>query len=174
MVSSAYLRLLIFLLVILIIPACDSSSLAFHIMYSVYTLNKQGDNIQLCRTCFLILNQSIVPCPVLTYASWPAYRFLRRQVGWSGTPISLRIFHSLLWATQRLVFSWWSRSKCFSGTPFLSPWSSRMLAIWSLVPLPFLNPACTSGSSQFTSCWSLAWRILSITLLACEMSAVVR
>ena len=25
----------------------------------------------------------------------------------------------------------------------------RMLAIWSLVPLPFLNPAWTSGSSQF-------------------------
>ena len=25
-----------------------------------------------------------------------------------------------------------------------------MLAIWSLVPLPFLSPACTSGSSQFT------------------------
>ena len=28
----------------------------------------------------------------------------------------------------------------------------RMLAIWSLVPLPFLNPAWTSGSSQFTYC----------------------
>ena len=50
----------------------------------------------------------------------------------------------------------------------------RMLAIWSLVPLPFVNPAWTSGSSWFTYCWSLAWRILSITLLACEMSAIVR
>ena len=49
-----------------------------------------------------------------------------------------------------------------------------MLSIWSLVPLPFLNPACTSGSSQFTYCWRLAWRILSITLLACKMSTVVR
>ena len=48
-----------------------------------------------------------------------------------------------------------------------------MLAIWSLVPLPFLKPAWTSGSSQFMYCWSLAWRILSITLLACEMSAIV-
>ena len=35
----------------------------------------------------------------------------------------------------------------------------QMLAIWSLVPLPFLKPAWTSGSSQFTYCWSLAWRI---------------
>ena len=43
----------------------------------------------------------------------------------------------------------------------------RMLAIWSLVPLPFLSPTWTSGSSWFMYCWSLAWRILSITLLAC-------
>ena len=49
----------------------------------------------------------------------------------------------------------------------------QMLASWSLVPLPFQKPAWTSGSSQFTYCWSLAWRILSITLLACEMSAIV-
>ena len=47
-----------------------------------------------------------------------------------------------------------------------------MLAIWYLVPLPFLNPTCTSGSSQFMYHWSLAWRILSITLLACEMSTL--
>ena len=46
-----------------------------------------------------------------------------------------------------------------------------MLAIWSLVHLPFLKPAWTSGSSRFTYCWSLAWRILSITLLVCEMRA---
>ena len=49
----------------------------------------------------------------------------------------------------------------------------RMLAIWSLVPLPFLNPAWTSGSSRFTYCWSLAWRLLNITLLVCEMRAIV-
>ena len=31
----------------------------------------------------------------------------------------------------------------------------QMLAIWSLVPLPFLKAAWTSGSSQFKYCW--AW-----------------
>ena len=86
-VSSAYLRLLLFLLAILI-PACASSSLAFHMMYSVYKLNKQGDNIQPWHTPFPIWNQSIIPCLVLTVASWPACRFLRRQVTWSGIPIS--------------------------------------------------------------------------------------
>ena len=48
-----------------------------------------------------------------------------------------------------------------------------MLAIWSLAPLPFLNPAWTSGNSWLTYCWSLVWRILSITLLVCKMSAIV-
>ena len=46
-----------------------------------------------------------------------------------------------------------------------------MLAIWFLLPLPFLNPAWTSGSSRFTYCWSLAWRILRITLLTCAAAA---
>ena len=60
----------------------------------------------------------------------------------------------------------------FSGTlAFLM--IQRLLAIWSLVPLPFLNPVWTSGSSWFTYYWSLVWRILSITLLVCEMSAIV-
>ena len=97
-VSSAYLRLLIFPLAILI-PACASSSPVFLMMYSAYKLNKQGDNIQPWHSPFPIWNQS-VPCPVLTVASWPAYRFLKRQVRWSGIPISFRIFHSLLWSTQ--------------------------------------------------------------------------
>ena len=44
-VSSAYLRLLIFLPAILI-PACTSSSPAFLMMYSASKLNKQGDNTQ--------------------------------------------------------------------------------------------------------------------------------
>ena len=44
-VSSAYLRLLIFLPEILIL-ACASSSPAFLMMYSVYKLNKHGDNTQ--------------------------------------------------------------------------------------------------------------------------------
>ena len=90
MVSSAYLRLLIFLLAVLI-PVCDWSNLAFPMMYSAYKLNKQGDNIKPCRIPFPIFNQSIVPCPALTVASWHAYRFLR-----SGISISSRIFHSLL------------------------------------------------------------------------------
>ena len=65
MVPYAYLRLLIFLPVILI-PACVSSSPAFLMLHSAYKLNKQDDNINTSRTPFPIGNQSVVPYPVLT------------------------------------------------------------------------------------------------------------
>ena len=63
-VSSAYLRLLIFLLAVLI-SACASSNLAFHMKYSAYKLNKLSDNIQPWRTPFPVWNLSVVPCSVL-------------------------------------------------------------------------------------------------------------
>ena len=66
--------------------------------YILHKLNKQGDSIQLSHSFPNF--EPIVLCPVLTVASWPAYGFLRRQVRWSGTLISLRIFHNLLWSTQ--------------------------------------------------------------------------
>ena len=93
MVSFAYLRLLIFLLAILI-PACDLSSLAFCMMSCAYKLHKQGDNIQPWDTPFPIWNQSIISCLVLTVASWPTHRFLRRQVRWSGIPPYIRIINA--------------------------------------------------------------------------------
>jgi len=98
-VLSAYLRLLIFLLAILT-PACASSSPAFCMMYLSQKLNKQSGDIQPWHTPFPILNQSVVPCPILTLDSWLAYRFLRRQLRWSGISTSWRIFQSLLWSTQ--------------------------------------------------------------------------
>ena len=61
-VSSAYLKLLMFLPIL--IPACALSSLAFRVMYSAWKLNKQGDNIQPWRAPFPIWNPSVVPCPL--------------------------------------------------------------------------------------------------------------
>ena len=54
-VSSAHLRLLIFFLSILM-PVAASSIPAFCMMYSVYKLNKQDDNIQAWGAAFLIWN----------------------------------------------------------------------------------------------------------------------
>ena len=72
----------------ILILACNSSSRVFLMMCSAYRLNKQDDSRQPSRIPFSILNQSVVPYRVLSVASWPAYRFLRRKVRWSGIPIS--------------------------------------------------------------------------------------
>ena len=80
LVSSTYLRLLIFLQATLI-SACDSSSLEFYMAYSVYKLNKQGDNMQPCHTPFPIWNQSVDPCPVQTVASWLLHQRFGHKLG---------------------------------------------------------------------------------------------
>ena len=170
MVSSAYLRLLIFLLAILIL-ACASSSPAFLLMYSAYKLNKLGDNTQHWHTP--IWNQLVVPCPVLTVTSWPAYRLLRRQVRWSGIPISWRILQFIVIHT---VKGFDVVNKAEVDVPLeLSCFFDNPTDVGNL----------TSGSSTFSKfslniwkswliyCWSLAWKILSTTLLACEMTAIV-
>ena len=82
-VSSAYLRLLIFLPAFgfckswfaILILSCVSSCPVLLVMYSAYKLNKHGDNIHPWCTPFPICNQCVVPCLVLTVTSWPAYRF---------------------------------------------------------------------------------------------------
>ena len=192
MVLFAYLRLLIFLLVILI-PACASSSPAFYMMYSAYgtdgkesarnvrdpglilgwgrspgerngnplqyfcldnpmdrgacratvhgiaknwtrlsdqhfhfhsacKLNKWGDNTQPWHTPFPILNQSIVPCSVLTVASDMHTGFFRRQVKWYGIPISLRIFQFVVIHTVKSFSIVNKKETCFSGNLL---WSNR-------------------------------------------------
>ena len=172
MVSSAYQRLLIFLPEILT-STCDSSSPAFHIMYSEYKLNKQSDCSQPCHTHFPIVNQSVIQCPVLTVASWPAYRFLRRQVRWPSTPINLRIFYSLLWFFTVKGFSIVNEAEIgsFSRIPLLSPW---LMNVDSLICLlcPF--------ETQLVH-WNFSVQVplkptlkdFEITLLDCEVSTVM-
>ena len=121
----------------ILIPACASFSPAFLIMYSAYKLNKQDDSIQPWHTPFPIWNQSVVPCPVLTVASWPAYRFLRRQVRWCGIPNSWRIFQFVVIHTvkgfgvvNKAEVDVFLELSCFLDDQQIS-------TVWSLVPLPF-------------------------------------
>ena len=135
------------------------------------------------HTLFPILNQSIVPCPVLTVASWPIYRILRRQVRWSGIPISVRLFHSSLWSTvKRLQCSQWSR--CFSRIPcFLydatdvsnlisgsSAFSKSSLYIWKFSVHVLLKPSLKYFEHNLTSMWNecncaVVWTFFGIALL---------
>ena len=142
MVLSAYLKLLIFLPEILI-PAYDSSSPAFLMMHSAYKLNKQGENVQPWGTPFPILNQSIVPWPVQTVASWPAYRILKKLtkamaphsstlawgIPWMEEPGrlqsmgSLRVGHD--WATSLSLFTFMHWSRKWQPTPVFLPGESQ-------------------------------------------------
>ena len=122
-------------------------------MYSAYKLNKQDDNIQPWHTPFPIWNQSVVPCPVLTVASWPAYRFLRRWVRWSDIPICLRIFHSLLWFTQSTL---WHNQRLLAKASVRSvPFLSFIMSIFAwnvpLVSLIFLKRSLVFPILLFSS-----------------------
>ena len=142
-------------------------------MYSAYMLIKQGGNIHHWRTPFPILNQFIVPCPVLTVVSWPAYILLRRQVRWSGIPISLRMVrvccdpHSQRFGiVNEAEVDVFLELSCFFYHPMdVGNSISHAFA--------FLNPAWASGSSCFTYCWILTWRILSITSMWNECNCMV-
>ena len=87
------------------------------------------------HTPFSILNQSILPCLILTVASWAAYKFLRRQVRWSGIPISKNF--------------------------------SQFIVIHTVKGFSIISEVEVDVFLEF-SCFCLAWRILSITLIACE------
>ena len=164
-VSPAYLRLLIFLLAILI-PACASSSPAFRMMYSAYKLSKQGDNIQPWHTSFPIWNQSIFMsssnCWFLTRIQ--VFQESGKVVWYSHLFQNFPQFVEIqtikgFGVVSKAEVDVFLKLSCFYYDPS---------DVGSLISgFSFLNPAWTSGSSQFTYCWSLAWRILSITLLAC-------
>ena len=170
--SSAYMRLLIFLPATLI-PACASSSQAFHVIYFAYKLNKQGDNTQPWHAPFPIWNQSFVPCLVLTLASWPAHTFYRRQVRWSGIPISLRIF-------------WYVVIHTVKGFRVVKEAEvDAFLEFSSFFYDPMEAGNLTSGSSAFSksslNIWKFSVHILlkpsledfEHYLLECEISAIV-
>ena len=112
-VSSAYLRLLIFLLAILIL-AYSSSSLVFCMMYSVYKFNKQGNDIQSWHNPFPIWNQSSSSCCFLTCMQisqeagmvvWYSHLFKKFPV--CCDPHSQRLWHSQYTEIDVfLKFSW--------------------------------------------------------------------
>ena len=136
-------------------------------MYSAYKLNKQSDNIQPWCTPLPIRNQSVVPSPVLTVASWTAYRFLKRQVRWAGIPISFRIFHSLLWSTvkgfgivNKAEIDVFLELSCFFDDPAdvgnlisSSAFSKTNLNIWKFMVHMLLKPGLENFEHYFTSVW---------------------
>ena len=141
-VSSAYLRLLIFLLQswfqLVIHPAQCVSWCTLHLswitgwQYTALTCSYP----YLEPVCCCMFNSA---CCFLT-----CIRFLKRQVTWSGIPISFPQF-IVIYTVKGFGIVNKAEIDAFLELSFsMIQW---MFVIWSLVPLPFLNPAWTSGSS---------------------------
>ena len=182
-VSSLYLRFLIFLPAVLI-PACASSSPVFHMMYSAYVI-KQGDNIQPWCTPFLIWNHSVAPCPVLTVASWSAYRFHRRQVRWSGIPISKNFPQFVVIHTFKgfgivskaevdffleLSYFFYDLADVDNLISVSSAFSKSSLNIWKFTVHVLLKPLLENFVHYFASMWdecncAVVWAFFGIAFL---------
>ena len=133
-------------------------------MYSVYKLNKQGDNIQPWYTFshFELVHYFMSSLP----ACWPAYRFLRRQVKVIWYPHLFKNFPQFLVIHTVKGFSVVNEAEvdvfleftCFIYDP---------MGVYNLISgsSAFPKSSLYTGSSLFTYYWSLAWRILSTTLL---------
>ena len=155
-VSFSYMRLLVFLPAISI-PACASSSLASYMMYSAYKL-KQPWYTYSFPNLEPVCSMSGSNCCFLTCI----------QVS-QGTDEVVWNSHLFKKCPQIVVihtvkgFSVVSEAEADVFLEFPYVFCDPMtVGSWSRVPLPFLNPACTSGSSRFMYYWSFAWRILNI------------
>ena len=172
--------------VIDISPGSLDSSLCFiqpSILHEVLCsrLNEQGDYIQLWCTPFPVWNQSIVLCPVLTAASWPAYRFLRRKGSWYGIPMSLRIFQFVVILTVKCfsvvikAVDVFLELLCFFYDPTnvgnlisdSSAFSKSNLSIWSFSVHVLLKLSLQNFQDYFASMWDESKCVALWTVLAC-------
>ena len=154
-------------------------------MYSAYKLNKQGDNIQPWHTPFLIWNQSIVPCPVLTVASC-LHQISEEagQVVWYSRLLKtfpqFIVIHTVKGfgiinkaeVDVFLVFS------CFFDDPVdvgnlisdSSAFSKSSLNIWKFCVHVLLKPGLENFENYFASVWvdsnsAVVWTFFGIALL---------
>ena len=149
-------------------------------MYSAFKLNKQGDIIK----PFPIWNQFIVPCPVLTLASWPAYRFLRRQVRWyshlfqnfpqfivihivEGFCIVNKAEIDVFLELSCFFYDWKDVGNFISGS---SAFSKSTLNIWKLMVHKLLKSFLENFEDYFPSLWdecncAVVWTFFGIAFL---------
>ena len=124
-------------------------------MYSVYKLNKQGDNIQPWHTPFPIWNQSVL-CPVLNccFLTCKQISLKASKVVWYfhlfKNFLQFVVIHTVkgFGIISKAQINVFLELSCFFHDP-------TDVGNLTLIPLPLLNSAWMSGSSWFTYCWSL-------------------
>ena len=141
------------------------------------------------RIPFPIWNQLFVPCLVLTVAFWPTYRFLRRQVRWSGILLSWRIFQFVVFhivkdfdVVNKAEVDVFLELSCFFYDPTdvgnlisgSSAFSKTSLNIWKFTVHILLKPGLENFEHYFTSVWdecncAVVWTCLALPFLGIGM-----
>ena len=155
------------------IPACASSSPVFLMIYLAYKLTGWKYTALMCSLPYLEPVCSSMFSTNCCFLTWIQVSQETGKVVWYfhlfwNFP-EFVVIHTVkgLGIVNKAEIDVFLELSCFFDDP------TDVSKLISGLP-PFLKPAWTSESSWFTYCWSLAWRILSITLLVCEMSAFVR
>ena len=122
---------------------------------------------------------------VLTVASWPEHRFLRRQLRWSGIPISLKHFQFVVIHTVKgfsiddeAETGGFREFSCFFNGPTdvgnLISGSSAVfksgLNIWKFSVYVLMKPGLENFEHYFTSVWdeyscAVVWAFFGIAFL---------
>ena len=125
------------------------------------------------------------PCLVLTVASWLAHRFLRKQVRWSGIPISLRNFQFVVIHIVKsfgvvnkaeidvfLELSWFSDDSTDVGNLISgsSAFSKSSLNTWNFSVHILLKPGLGNFQQYFARAWdecicAVVWAFFGIACL---------
>ena len=174
MVSSAYLRLLIFLPEILI-PVYDSFILAVHVTYAACKLNKQGDYIQPWRTPFPIWNQSSSKCCLLMHTQvsqetgkvvWYSHlfkNFPQFVVIHTGRGFSIVNEAEVFLEFPCFLYDPVNVGSLFSGS---SAFSKPSLYIWNFSVHTLLNDFRHNDTSMWKECnCTVVWTFSGIALL---------
>ena len=154
-------------------------------MYSAYKLNKQGDSVQPWRTSFLIRNQSVVPCSVLTCFLTCIQIFLEiDQVAWYSHLFQnfpqFVVIHTVkdFGIVNEAEIDVLLELSCFFDDPTdvddlisgSSAFSKSNLNIWKLTVHILLKPGLENFEHYFTSVWDecncvAVWAFLGIAFL---------
>ena len=154
-------------------------------MYSAYKLNKLGDNIQPWHIAFPIWNQSVVPSPVLTGASWPEYSVSRCKSGGLVFPspsqfstVYCDLHSQRLGIVNKAEKDVFLELSCFFHDPAdvgnlisgSSASSKTSLNIWKFTVHVLLKPGLENFKHFFSSMWDecnyvVAWAFLGIAFL---------
>ena len=114
-------------------------------------------------------NLRTTPCVVLTVASWPAHKFLRRQVRWSGIPQLFKNFPQFIVintvkgfgiVNKAEIYVFLELSCLFDDTVDVgllisgsSAFSKTSLNIWKFLVHVLLKPDLDNFEHYFTSMW---------------------